>query len=176
MVNEIIRIYFVKPILVHWCEHTHFRIPILLQILLHNCIVIINVWYLAGARNFCLLQKSRPAVGPTQSHILWVPRVLFALVIGRCLKLITCLRLVLRLRMSGAILPLSQCTFVACTSYLKILWKPNATHEVAWVFQIFRCSKETCFADSAKMMSVRRKFLGETGISFFFLRSCDRAS
>jgi hypothetical protein len=132
----------------------------------HNCCMIINVWYLAAARNFCLLQKSRPAVGPTQSHILWVPRVLFAWVIGRRLKLITRLRLVLRLRMSWATPPLSQCTFVACTSYLKTLWKLNGTHEVAWVPKIFRCSEDTCFADPAKMMSARRKFPGETGISY----------
>jgi len=129
--------------------------------------VSVNVWYLAGARSFCLLQKSRPAVGPIQSHILWVPRVLFAWIIGRCLKLITHLQLVLKLRMSGAILSLSQCTFVACTSYIKVLWKPNATHEVAWVFQIFQSSEDTCFEDSAKMMIVRRKFPGETGISYF---------
>ena len=118
--------------------------------LLHNCDVIVN----KKARKFFLLQKYRSAVGPTQSHSLWVPRVLFTWVIGRRLKLITRLRLVLRLRMSRATLPLSQYTFTDCTSYLKMLWKPNATHEVAWVVQIFRCSEDTCFADSAKMIIV----------------------
>jgi hypothetical protein len=30
--------------------------------------MIVNVLYLAGVRNFCLLQKSRPTVGPTVSY------------------------------------------------------------------------------------------------------------
>jgi uncharacterized integral membrane protein len=52
------------------------------------------------------------------------------------------------------------------TSYLKILLKTNATHEMAWVFQIFRCSEKTCFTESAKMLGVGDKFAGETGIYF----------
>jgi hypothetical protein len=67
-------------------------------------------------RIFLLAYASRPALGPTQPPVHWVPRVLFPRVKrGRGVTVTTHPHLVSRLSMRGAIPPLPPCASMACS-------------------------------------------------------------
>jgi len=66
-----------------------------------------------GAGNFLFDTVSKPALGPTQPPIQWVPGALPWVYSGRIVKLTIHLHLVARSRMRGSISPFPQYVFTA---------------------------------------------------------------
>jgi len=91
------------------------------------------------------LAVSRPALGPTQPPIQWVPGILSRGYSGRGVKLTTHLHLVLRLRMRGAIPPLphmSQCLMAWCL----VKHRDNFTFTLPLVWRV--CEHTLCFLNT----------------------------
>ena len=88
-----------------------------------------------GDKFFIFSETFKLALGPTQHLIQWVPRVLS---VG--IKITTHLHVLVRLRMSGAIPPLSLRAFIAWTGtaiYILFLWRCDPTRVMTSSFLRF---------------------------------------
>jgi hypothetical protein len=106
--------------------------------------------------------------GPCRLMFNGYPGALAPWVNCRCLKLNTCLRRVLRLRMSGVISSLSQYAFAASAVYL---WQPNCNSRGGVTPANFPKLRRPCFS-RPRQKCVCLQLPGEANISYFKLNEC----